>query len=139
MQAIACMGLAAAPLGHLKAAAVAAPTANLTAVAEPSKTNATAVAEPATTNATEVAAAQQQVLAAVHKLARELRKSKAWIGYVAFIGFALCKECQPHAWEGGLKFNRLETPRTLGNGALLQSLFMRSNPLQLRCKTKRYS
>ena len=94
MQAIACMGTAAAPLGNLKEAAVAAPTTNLTAAAEPS-----------TTNATEVAAAQQRVHAVVLKLAREVRKHKAWIGSVAFISFALCKRCQPHAWEGGLKVN----------------------------------
>ena len=80
MQAIASMGPAAAPLGHLKAAAVAAPPTNVTAVAEPSATNATTVAEPATTNATEVAAAQQRVHAAVLKLARAFCKPKAWMG-----------------------------------------------------------
>ena len=52
MQAMACLGPSADRLGHLKAAAVAAPTTNVTAVAETATTNATAAAEPVTTNAT---------------------------------------------------------------------------------------
>ena len=101
---------AAAPLFHLTAAPVAEPlsAAQSTAenVAEPSSAQ-TAVAAP-TDEADDRIAAMGRIHAAALNLAREIRKPQAWIGYIAFVLFALLKRCRPQAWEGSNKFCFIE-------------------------------
>ena len=41
-------------------------------------------------------------------LAREICRLKAWIGYIAFVLFALLKGYRPQAWEGSNKFCFIE-------------------------------
>ena len=98
MQAITCMGPAAAPLLPLQAAtpAVADDDVTITAVA-----GVAAAADPAV-------AAPARVNAALLRLAREIRAPRAYVGYVAFILFALCKQCRPCAWEGSNHIDLLQ-------------------------------
>ena len=100
-QAITRMGPASAPLHSLKAAAPASPkdVAEDTAVAESATAEVAAVAAAAPAE-DEQLAAQEKVHAALLSLVRDLRRPRAYVGYTAFILFALCKKCQPCAWEG---------------------------------------
>ena len=99
MQLITCMGPTAAPFLPLTGAPVAEPSSATTAVtvAEQSSTT-TAVAAGTPTagaapidNAATKHAAMDRVHTAALALAREIRKPKAWIGYIAFVLFALLK------------------------------------------------
>lgn len=49
-------------------------------------------------------AAADRVRAAALKLSREIRTPKAWIGYIAFVLFALLKQCRPRVCDGANKF-----------------------------------
>jgi len=92
------MGPAAAPLLPLKAAApaIADDVGDGTAVAAAALAEKTAVA------------AQARVNAKMLRLARELRRPNSYVGYIAFILLALCKKCQPCAWEGNNFLSLLE-------------------------------
>ena len=116
MQPITCMGPAAAPrLPLTAAAAVAEPSTTTTAVVAPTTSSAAAVGEPSTVTtavaapttscatASEILAAQEVLREKVFRLAREIQTPHAYIGYVAFVLFALAKECQPCCWEWSFK------------------------------------
>ena len=96
MQAITCMGPTASPLVPL----IAAPPVR--------EEDETAVAG-ATASGTSAVAAEAKVNAAVLKLAREIRRPRAYFGYIAFILFALCKGCRPRCMEGGCEIDLLST------------------------------
>ena len=106
MQGITCIGPTAAPLLPVTAAPVAEPVI----VAEQSSTTIAVYAGTPTAsaapldNAAQTRAAMDRVHNAGLALAREICKPKAWIGYIAFVLFALLKNCRPQAWEGS---NRL--------------------------------
>ena len=103
MQRITCMGPAAAPVLVWTAAPIADPSAITTAVA--ASTHPTSAAHPTTVaNNNAARGIRDQILA----LAREIRKPRAWIGYIAFILFGLLKQCRPQVWEGSHKFCLLE-------------------------------
>ena len=106
MQCITCMGPKAAPLLHFSAAPVADPSSITAAVdvAEPSTTTAVAVQPPAAAARAAKRAAMDRISATALQLARELRKPKAWIGYVAFVLFALMRHIRLQMWEGANKF-----------------------------------
>ncbi len=93
MHAIPCMGPAAAPLLPLKAAA----PATAVAAAAPGEDTAVAAAAPGEDAAV---AAKTNINAALLRIARELRRPRAYVGYIAFSVFALCKKCRPCVWEG---------------------------------------
>jgi len=110
------MGPTAAPFLPLTGAPVAEPSSATTAVtvAEQSSTT-TAVAAGTPTagaapidNAANKHAAMDRVRTAALAWAREIRKPNACIGYIAFVLFALLKECRPQAWEGANKFCFIE-------------------------------
>ena len=44
--------------------------------------------------------AEATVLGTLLNLAREIRRPRAYIGYSAFVCFALARECRPYVWEG---------------------------------------
>ena len=92
MQEITCMGPAASPLHPL----VAAPPAQIPQSRAPEANTAVA---GATASDTSTVAAQARVNAAVLHLVRELRRPRAYVGYIAFILFGLCKGRRPRAWE----------------------------------------
>ena len=101
-QAITCMGPAAAPLLPLQAAPPASADDALDiAVAGAAVAGAAVTGDPAV-------AAQIKVSAALLHLARELRRPRAYVGYIAFILFGLRKACRPCAWEGESYVNMLE-------------------------------
>lgn len=103
MQRITCMGPAAAPVLVWTAAPIADPSAITTAVA--ASTHPTSAAHPTTVaNNNAARGIRDQILA----LAREIRKPRAWIGYIAFILFGLLKQCRPQVWEGSHKCCLLE-------------------------------
>ena len=93
MQCITCMGPKAAPLLPWTAAPVADPSSITTAVAVAAPSTATAVAAqtPAAAAGAAKRAAMERIRASALQLARETRKPRAWIGYVAFVLFALLK------------------------------------------------
>ena len=103
MQCITCMGPQAAPLLPLTAAPVAEPSSITTAVAAYTPT---AGAAPIDNGAKH--AAMNRVRTAALKLARDIRRPKTWIGYIAFVLFALLKECKPSCWEGANKLCFIE-------------------------------
>ena len=94
MQCITCMGPKAAPLLTLTAAPVADPSSITTAVAVAAPSTATAVAAqtPAAAASAAKRAAMGRIRTSALQLAREIRKPRAWIGYVAFVLFALLKK-----------------------------------------------
>ena len=113
MQCITCMGPTAAPLLPLTAAPVAEPSSTTTAVDAPSSTTTAVAAYTPTAGAAPIDnaakhAAMDRVRAAALKLSREIRTPKAWIGYIAFVLFALLKQCRPRVWEGANKFCFIE-------------------------------
>ena len=115
MQRITCMGPTAAPLLPLPAAPVAEPSSTTTAVtvADQSSTTTAVAADTPTAGAvpTDNAvkhAAMDRLRTAALKRSREIRKPNVWIGYIAFVLFALLKECRPQAWEGANKFCFIE-------------------------------
>ena len=91
MQCITCMGPKAAPLLPLTAAPVADPSSIHTAVAvaAPSTTTAVAAPTPAATAGATKRVAMERIRASALQSAREIRKPRAWIGYVAFVLLAL--------------------------------------------------
>ena len=110
MQCITCMGPRAAPLSQFTAAPVADPSSIATAVDVVAPSTATAVA--AQTHAADAGAAKRaaidRIRASALQLAREIRKPRAWIGYVAFVLFALLKN-RPQMWEGASRFCVIDT------------------------------
>ena len=90
MQAITCMGPAAAPLPSLKAAAPASPkdVEEDTAIAEAATAKVTTVAAAAPAEEEQLAV-QAKERAAVLSLARELRRPRAFIGYIV----SFCSAC----------------------------------------------
>ena len=77
------------------AAPIADPSAIKTAVA--ASTHPTSAAHPTTVaNNNAARGIRDQILA----LAREIRKPRAWIGYIAFILFGLLKQFRLQVWEG---------------------------------------
>ena len=95
MQRITCMGPAAAPVLVWTAAPIADPSAVKTAVA--ANAHPTSAAHQTTVANNHAARGiRDQILA----LAREIRKPRAYIGYIAFILFGLVKQCRPQVWEG---------------------------------------
>ena len=98
MQRITCMGPAAAPVLPLHAAAP---------LEAEDVEEGTAVAGTASAP-TSAAAAQHRVQAAVLRLAREIRRPSAYLGYIAFVLFALCRACRPYVWEGAVHMDLLQ-------------------------------
>ena len=94
MQLITCMGPKAAPLLPLTAAPVADPSSIATAVAVAAQSLAAAVAAqtPAAAAGGAKRTAKERIRASALQLAREIRKPRAWIGYVTFVLFALLKK-----------------------------------------------
>ena len=94
MQCITCMGPKAAPLLPLTAAPVADPSSITTAVAVVGKSTTTVVAAlmPAATVGATKRVAMERIRASALQLAREIRKPRSYIGYVAFVLFALLKK-----------------------------------------------
>ena len=96
MQVITCMGPKATPLLPLTAAPVADPSSITAAVAVATETPSTATAVAAQTPAAAAGAAKraaiERIRASALQLARDIRKPRAWIGYVAFVLFALLKK-----------------------------------------------
>ena len=108
----------AAALRQLKAAAPAPPTSadipSLVQVNDPHD-----VADlPHTATA---AAAQNMIDSTLLALARTIRKPRQYVGYSAFLLFALHHKCQPCIWEGGVHINLLEAfaPWALAGAAKL--------------------
>ena len=103
MQRITCMGPAAAPVLVWTAAPIADPSTIKTTVA--AKTQLTSAAHPTTVaNNNAALSIRNQILA----LAREIRKPRSWLGYIAFILFGLLKQCRPQMWDGNSIFCLLE-------------------------------
>ena len=111
MQCITCMGPKAAPLLPLTAAPVADPSSITTAVAvaAPSTTTAVAAPTPAATAGATKRVAMERIRASALQLAREIRKPRAWIGYIAFVLYGLLRKTKPQMWEGANKFCVIDT------------------------------
>ena len=95
------------------AAPIAEPSSTTTAVDAPSSTTTAVAAYAPTAGAAPIdnAAkhdAMDRVRAAPLKLSRDTRTPKAWIGYIAFVLFALLKQCRLRVWEGANKFCFIE-------------------------------
>ena len=58
--------------------------------------------------------AEVRVLDKLMALAREIRKPRAYVGYSAFVCFALAQNCRPHAWEGDARIDLVETYAPMG-------------------------
>jgi len=58
---------------------------------------------------TAAVAAKCRIDAALLRLAREIRKPRAYTGYSAFVLMALRMKCQPCVWEGSTFFNLVNT------------------------------
>ena len=56
-----------------------------------------------------VAVAASNILGRLLKLAREIRKPRAFVGYSFFILLALTKRCRPVLWEGASKVDLMQT------------------------------
>ena len=111
MQCITCMGPKAAPLLPLTAAPIADPSSIDTTVAVAAQSPAVAVAAqtPAAAAGAAKRAAKERIRASALQLAREIRKPRSYIGYVAFVLFALLKKTRLQMWEGANKFCVIET------------------------------
>ena len=111
MQCITCMGPIAAPLLPLTAAPVADPSSITTAVAvaAPSTTTAVAAPTPAATAGATKRVATERIRASALQLARQIRKPRAWIGYIAFVLYGLLRKTKPQMWEGANKFCVIKT------------------------------
>ena len=89
---------------------VADPSSIDTAVAVAAHSPAVAVAAqtPAAAAGAAKRAAKERIRASALQLAREIRKPRSYIGYVAFVLFALLKKTRLQMWEGANKFCVIE-------------------------------
>ena len=74
-----------------------------------------------------------RVIGRLLELAREIRKPCQYIGYSAFLCFALQRRCRPHVWEGGKRINLITTFATWAslyctNDCVVDAVYCCSDP-----------
>ena len=140
MQCITCMGPKAAPLLPLTAAPVADPSSIDTAVAVAAQSPAVAVAAqtPAAAAGAAKRAAKERIRTSALQLAREIRKPRSYIGYVAFVLFALLKKTRLLMWEGANKFCVIELFAPWAKDMCTKESAYAAIPCALQRNDKRY-
>ena len=137
-----CLALAIDYVLLLTAAPIADPSSITTAVAVAAPSTATAVAAqtPAAAAGAAKRAAMERIRASALQLAREIRKPRTWIGYVAFVLFALLKKNRPQMWEGANKFCVIETFAPWAQDMCTKECaYIRSNPMRIEKATTKVS
>ena len=123
----------------LTAAPIADPSSITTAVAVAAPSTATAVAAqtPAAAAGAAKRAAMERIRASALQLAREIRKPRTWIGYVAFVLFALLKKKQTADVGGSKQVLCHRDLRALGPRHVHKGVCIRSNPMRIEKQPQR--